>query len=611
MVGAMRMNAAGRCAASRMPRPSKGGQGTRWRTVFQIRRIFDDILPRNRLALEQIQEILRSQFLGLSQARLTRIPELLRNPFKYDFRSILYVAEVPASGKVRGFALLSHEPALRFGYLDYLATDRQMTGRGIGGALYQRIREEGRLLRVIGLFFESLPDDPALSRDEKIRRENRARLRFYESFGARPIIGTAYETPLTPGGDNPPYLLFDALGQTVALRRDDLRRIVRTILEKKFSDLCPPAYIRQVVASIQDDPVRIREPRYLKKPAPSVYPVSDGLAKIALVVNDRHAIHHVHERGYVEAPVRIASILESLEQTNLFSRFLPADHPERFILAVHDPGYVRYFKRVCENLKPNASVYPYVFPIRNRAKPPVELAVRAGYYCIDTFTPLSANAFIAAKRAVDCALTAAAKISEGFRAAYALVRPPGHHAERNVFGGFCYFNSAAVAAQHLSQYGRVAILDIDYHHGNGQQMIFYARRDVLTLSIHGHPSVAYPYFSGFSRERGTGEGAGFNVNYPLPEHLEVQAYLETLSRALDRIRQYRPRYLIVCLGLDTAKGDPTGSWSLVARDFLEIGRRIGLLNLPVLVVQEGGYRTRSIGSNARSFFEGLWRALFT
>ena len=142
--------------------------------MFHIRRIFDDILPRNRLAMEQIQRILRSQFQGLSQAKIDRIPEVLRNPFKYDFRSILYVAEVAATGKVRGFALLSHEPALGFGYLDYLATDRQMIGRGIGGALYQRIREEARLLQVIGIFLECLTDDPALCREEKILRDRKS-----------------------------------------------------------------------------------------------------------------------------------------------------------------------------------------------------------------------------------------------------------------------------------------------------------------------------------------------------------------------------------------------------------------------------------------------------
>lgn len=187
--------------------------------MFHIRRIIDDILPRNRHALEQIQEILRSRFRGLSQANITKIPDLLRNPFKYDFRSILYVVEIPATGKVRGFALLSHEPVIRFCYLDYLVTDKETIGRGIGSALYERVREESVLLQSEGLFFECLPDDPALSRNPEILKQNRARLKFYESFGARPVVNTAYETPLKPGGDNPPYLVFDGLGQPITLRR--------------------------------------------------------------------------------------------------------------------------------------------------------------------------------------------------------------------------------------------------------------------------------------------------------------------------------------------------------------------------------------------------------
>ncbi len=190
------------------------------------------------------------------------------------------------------------------------------------------------------------------------------------------------------------------------------------------------------------------------------------------------------------------------------------------------------------------------------------MPVRAGYYCIDTFTPLNKNAYLAAKRAVDCALTAAEAILEGYRLAYALVRPPGHHAERGAFGGFCYFNSAAVAAHFLSTYGRLAILDIDYHHGNGTQEIFYERPDVLTISIHGHPRFAYPYFNGFPTERGEGSGRGYNVNYALPETVTPETYQKTLGKAIKRITRFRPRFLIIAFGLDTARGDPTGTWSL-------------------------------------------------
>src|SRR5690606_19841082 len=191
--------------------------------------------------------------------------------------------------------------------------------------------------------------------------------------------------------------------------------------------------------------------------------------------------------------------------------------------------------------------------------------------------------------------------------AYALVRPPGHHAERRTFGGFCYLNSAAVAAHFLSAQGRVAVLDIDYHHGNGTQDIFYARGDVLTVSIHGHPKFTYPYFSGFDDERGTGAGSGCNLNLPLPEKTDGAAYREALGRALARIAKFSPAFLVLSLGLDVVRGDPTGSWSLGARDLAQNGTLIGALGLPTLVVQEGGYRTRTLGVNARNFFQGLWK----
>ncbi|MEQ8191759.1 MAG: histone deacetylase family protein, partial [Candidatus Eremiobacterota bacterium] len=418
--------------------------------------------------------------------------------------------------------------------------------------------------------------------------------------------------PVTPDSINPPYLVYDSLGQDIKLSCKTARSIVRAILERKYGDLCSPAYIDMVVESFKDDPVKLREAKYIKKDVS--LPVKKSLSQdklIPLVVNENHDIHHIRERGYVEAPVRINSILKEIEKTLLFQRFTPRHFPEKHILAVHDEQFFNYFKKVCSDLKPGKSIYPYVFPIRNAACPPKELSVRAGYYCIDTFTPLNYNAFLAAKKAVDCSLTCADKILEGSRITYALVRPPGHHAERRVFGGFCYFNSSSIAAHYLSKYGKVVILDIDYHHGNGHQNIFYERSDVLTVSIHGHPRFAYPYFSGFEEEKGSDGGEGFNINFPLPEKVDGSRYRETLSVALKKIRKFQPQFLVLSFGLDTSKGDPTGTWLLNYRDFEANGHMVGSLNIPVLVVQEGGYNNRVIGKNAIHFFTGLWKACYS
>jgi acetoin utilization deacetylase AcuC-like enzyme len=574
--------------------------------LFRILKIHDDSTPANRERLAQVQAILRTQFAGLDERDIAKLPDQLRNPLKHRFRAILLVAE-DGHGLVSGFALLLHASDLGFAYLDYISTGRDRTAGGIGSALYERVREEALALSVLGVFFECLPDDSALSPEPAVRRQNSARLRFYERYGARPLINTAYETPLKAGDTDPPYLVFDDLGQGRLLRRETARQIVRAILERKYGAQCPPEYVQMVVDSIRDDPVRRREPRYVIKEGEDVMQGPPRTRRIALIINEGHSIHHVRDRGYVQAPVRVDSIHKELERTALFENMPARRFPERHIKDVHEPAFVDYLKHACANTPEGRSVYPYVFPIRNQAKPPRELPLRAGYYCIDTFTPLNRNAYQAALGAVNCALTGAERLLEGYGFAYALVRPPGHHAERKSFGGFCYFNSASIAANHLSQYGKVALVDVDYHHGNGTQDIFYARDDVLTVSLHGHPRYTYPYFSGYEDERGEGRGKGFNVNIPLPENIDGVRYRAELNKALERITRYKPRFLVVSLGLDTAKGDPTGSFTLTAQDFRENGGLIGALSLPTLVVQEGGYRIRTLGSNARHFFLGLWQ----
>jgi acetoin utilization deacetylase AcuC-like enzyme/GNAT superfamily N-acetyltransferase len=571
--------------------------------MLRIRRIYDNVLPVNQGTLSQVQDILRKRFSGVDEAEIELIGEKLKNPFKQRFRMVLFVAE-SIKGKVRGFAMLLHEPELHFVYLDWIATASGRAGTGFGGALYDRVRREATALNVDGLFFECLPDEARLCPDAAQLKQNRARLRFYERYGARPVVNTAYESPVKPEDTCMPHLVYDDLGSGKALKRAFAQKVVRAILERKYAGYCPADYVEKVVASFRDDPVHLREFHYVKPETVIAVVESRSVEQIALIVNDRHDIHHVHERGYVESPVRVKSILKVIAPSGLFTTIAPRPFPDKHIHAVHDTDFVRYLKRACAEVPAGKSLYPYIFPIRNKTRPPKEPSVLSGYYCIDTFTPINANAYLAARRSVDCTLTAAREILDGRRIAYALIRPPGHHAERRSFGGFCYFNNNAIAAQYLCPYGKVAILDVDYHHGNGSQDIFYRRSDVLTVSIHGDPAFAYPYFCGFAEENGEGEGEGFNLNLPLAETVDGEKFRAALSRALDRIDAFRPQFLIVALGLDPAKGDPTGTWSLSVKDFTANGRMIGALGLPAVVIQEGGYRTQTLGKNALAFFRG-------
>ena len=481
---------------------------------------------------------------------------------------------------------------------------------GIGGALYDRVRQEAAALGAKGLFFECLPDEAALCQDENLLIENRKRFRFYEQHGARPITGTAYEKPYKPDQVCMPHLMFDGLGRTDRLERDFLRAVVKVLLERKYAGYAPAEYVQEVVNSIDQNPVQMGEFRYVKPSAVMASVSARASGKIALVFPDQHFTQHIHEQGYVEAPVRVRSILKEVAGSSLFEMIQPSAFPEKYITSVHAIEFVNFLRHTTKEIEENRYVYPYVFPIRNKTRLPKDRYILAGYYCIDTFTPLTRHAYTAARSAVNCTLSAAREILNGRRLAYALVRPPGHHAERRSFGGFCYFNNNAIAVQYLRAFGRVAILDLDYHHGNGHQDIFYRHADVLTVSIHGNPSFAYPYFSGFSDERGEGDGDDFNLNLPLPEGVDGDRYRKALSVALQRVLDFNPLFLVVVIGFDTAKGDPAGTWSLKPRDFEINGRMLGNIGLPTLVVQEGGYRTRTLGLNARHFFEELAAAHF-
>ncbi len=570
--------------------------------MFRIRHLSDAAAPANRRAIAEIQGIIRDRFSEMPQRDIEKIPDQIADPIRYEFVSDVFVME-DGRGHIRAFAILLVDPALSFGFLELIATAKGQTRGGLGAALYAHVREHALARGLKGIYFECLPDDPALSPNPELRKENAARLKFYERFGALPITGTAYETPVKKGDTDSPYLVFDGLGEFPLPKASQVRKVVRAILERKYAHLCPPQYNERVIASIDDKTMRLREPRYGGPKAEAS--AASKTFTLPVIINDKHDIHHIRERGYVEAPVRVKSILAELAKCAFFKE-APAKHfPDRWIKAVHDPKLADYIERACKDAPEGKSVYPYVFPVRNAQRMPKDRSVLAGYWCIDTFTPLNTNAYPAAREAVDCTLTAAEMVLDGAPAAYALVRPPGHHAERKAFGGFCYFNNAAVAANYLSEYGRVAVLDVDYHHGNGTQDIFYERADVLTVSIHGDPSFAYPYFTGFKDETGRGEGAGANLNIPLSETITADDHRKALRRALARIAEHDPAFLVIALGLDAAKGDPTGTWPYLAADFATMGEIIASAGLPTLFVQEGGYRVQNLGLNARRFFEGF------
>jgi acetoin utilization deacetylase AcuC-like enzyme/ribosomal protein S18 acetylase RimI-like enzyme len=559
--------------------------------------------------LAEVQRIFRTYFGEATGAYSDTIPDLLRRQGQLGHRTIIITAEDPR-GRVLAFAMAFHYTDVNVTLLDYIVVDPAVRQRGIGGALYEALREYLVRLGTRGLYLEVRPDDPTLEPDPAVRRENRARIRFYERYGARVVLGTAYEARRPGRAEGEPYLVFDGLGGDRVPSAEEVRDVVRALLYRKYAYAHDDPYARAVVASVGARPIELQPPRS-RAAAPRVVPAAHGVfAPCKVLVSPQHRLHHVRERGYVERPVRVDRILQAITALPGVEVVPVAEHGELPVLAVHDPDYVRYLERVCSKLAPDDAVYPYVFPLRKRERQPLDEEIRAGYYCMDTFTPLTQNAYVAARAAADCALTGADCLMRGERLAYAICRPPGHHAERRVYGGFCYLSNAAIAAEALSALGKVAVLDIDFHHGNGTQDVFYDRADVLTISIHGDPSYAYPYFAGFADERGEGAGEGFNHNFPLPENTTDDEYVRVLEQALSLVEQFAPAHLVVSVGLDIAKGDPTGAWVITTEGFERIGGAIAGLGLPTLAVQEGGYDTRVLGRNARTFLAGLQRGIY-
>ena len=330
-----------------------------------------------------------------------------------------------------------------------------------------------------------------------------------------------------------------------------------------------------------------------------------------------------------ESPIRVKMILDSIERASLG----PVQPPRAFdlgpIRAVHDDDYLAYLAGAYERWVAAggdaAAVLPSTLAVRWMSRRSIGPLVAPGYYSFDLSAPIVAGTYRAARAAADVALTGAALLLEGHSLVYALCRPPGHHAGRDLYGGYCYLNNAAIAAQYLgtedwglaagsmhapqspipSPQSPVAVLDIDFHHGNGTQQIFYERADVLFVSIHADPAREYPYFAGYADERGTGVGEGCNLNFPLEAGVTNERYLKILDQALAAIADFGPRFLVLSAGFDTFGGDPIGDFALTSGAYPLIGRRISALGLPTLVVQEGGYAVAALGENAAGLLRGL------
>ncbi|NEX62947.1 histone deacetylase family protein [Noviherbaspirillum galbum] len=313
-----------------------------------------------------------------------------------------------------------------------------------------------------------------------------------------------------------------------------------------------------------------------------------------------------------EKPERADYIHAALVRQELGNIVAPGSFPLDAIERVHAPRYLRFLEGAWDEwaaLGNTRDAIPAVWPIRGfrHDVEPDSFIARLGMYSFDSGTPFTAGSWQAAKLGADIALSAQRRIAGGARAAFALSRPPGHHAGADFLGGYCFINNAAVAAQAFIDGGahRVAILDVDYHHGNGTQSIFYGRPDVLFQSIHGDPKTEYPFFLGHADETGEGAGAGFNQNYPLPAGSGNDAWFAAFDLAASRIRAHAPDALVVSLGVDTYVGDPISKFRLDAPEYLRMGDAIAALGLPTLFIMEGGYAVKEIGDNVASVLRGF------
>ena len=346
------------------------------------------------------------------------------------------------------------------------------------------------------------------------------------------------------------------------------------------------------------------------------------------VHTERHRAHDPMVETYLgvpvpanEVPARADAIVAALTADGGFEQLPPTDHGTAPITAVHDPGLLRFLEEAWPETVRQAIDRDFLvadtYPTRAmfagmsdelvaRRPEPVAVGGRVGWWGLDSSNPLVEGSYDAARGAVDVALTAADLVLGGETVAYGLCRPPGHHAAAAMAGGYCFFNNAAIAAHAIAESTgeRVAILDVDVHHGNGTQQIFWRRSDVLYASLHADPKRLYPFFLGHADETGEGEGAGANLNLPQPLRADDATYIADLDRALDWIDAAAGSIVVVSLGFDTYQRDPIGDLGLTTAGYHEMGRRVGALGRRLVILQEGGYFIPDLGANAVAWLRG-------
>jgi acetoin utilization deacetylase AcuC-like enzyme len=340
---------------------------------------------------------------------------------------------------------------------------------------------------------------------------------------------------------------------------------------------------------------------------------------VPVVAGDAHRAHDPpYEVDYGEV---VRPVYERVERAERIRDALaaaghplvePAPHGIEPVLAVHEPGLLGFLEQGWAAWRADGGpevLIPDSFPIprlgRGGGRDLGGGVGRPGWFCFDTATPMVAGSFPAALAAADAALTAADLVAAGAPAAYALCRPPGHHAGPGYYGGFCFLNNAAIAARSLQRLGRVAVVDIDFHHGNGTQDVFWEEPEVLYVSLHGDPAGHYPHFTGAADETGGGPGAGTNRNLPLPDGTGDDAYLEALAEAMAVVAGFDPATLVVSAGFDTFAGDPIGAFQVTTGGFRRIGAALAAAGRPTVVVQEGGYAVEALGANALALLRGV------